>query len=108
MRLQINTAYPRMSFSDALFMLLNKGLKISRVGWDLDIPIERFLIYVPGSNGDIDIRPGSPYGIAGFQRTTILGHIDCYTGLNSVQPGWTPTQEDMLANDWVIMQESMK
>jgi hypothetical protein len=54
-------------------------------------------------NGSPSIKPvaGTPYSNAGIVESVDIGaHIDMFTAQGSMQPGWGPSQPDMLANDW--------
>jgi len=88
----------RGDFGDAI-RLMKKGYKVAREGWNGKI---MWLIYVPGSICE-ECREGSPYERAGLKSAVIGGHIDIYTTQGTIQPGWTASQADMLAEDWMIV-----
>lgn len=87
-----------MNFGEAL-TLLRDG---RRVGHE-DTP-ERTLFLVPGSTFVVD--PDRPMGKALPHRTGALvdyrEHIDCYDERTNTAAVWSPTQEDILADDWEV------
>lgn len=88
-----------MNFGDAIENL-KSGKKVARIGWN---GRSMWLILVPGSKG---IRPveGTPYSVAGLtDKVDIEPHIDMFTAQGAMQPGWLASQNDMLADDWVIV-----
>lgn len=74
------------------------GKKIARGGWNGK---NMFLVYVSGTPNS-PIAAGTPYAAAlkGHASITIDPHIDMFTAKGTMQPGWEPTQSDILANDW--------
>lgn len=87
-----------MDFGEALrWMRLGK-----RVG-HADTP-RRTLYLVPGSTFPID--PDRPMGKALPDRAgtlvDYLQHIDCYDERTNTAAVWSPTQEDILADDWEV------
>lgn len=93
-----------MEFGGAIAEL-QKGNQVARQDW-----CGAWLILVPGSTPHI--TPDSPYGqVLGeyadcdgyIDQIHIQPHIDLFTYTDDMQPGWTPTQADMLAEDWIIV-----
>ena len=88
-----------MNFGQALDAL-KEGKKVARAEWQHENHKNVFLILVPGQH-NIAPREGSPYANAiDIPNVCIDSHIDKYTGTSRFQPGWMPTQADMLADDW--------
>ncbi len=88
----------------AVQILKNGGI-MRRAAW----PDLMWLVYIPGS-----IRPlavDSPYGHAirksGAPQTVveIMPHIDVHYGEGAMQAGWQPTQIDLLAEDWELVDD---
>lgn len=77
---------------------LRKGLKVARAAWN---GTGIFLILVPGTP-NLNFTPNTPYARAGVMHGDINPHIDMYT-TGSFQPGWQPTQVELLATDWQII-----
>jgi hypothetical protein len=75
---------------------LKQGKKVTRAGWNSK---GMWLILVPGSR-DIKTGLNTPYRDAGLKVVSINPHIDMYTAEGCMQPGWTLSQVDMLADDW--------
>jgi len=81
---------------------LEAGKKVAREGWNGK---GMWIMHVPGTDG-VHPKPGTPYYEAGFTGpapVTIDPHIDMFTARGTMQPGWQPTQADMLAKDWHIV-----
>jgi hypothetical protein len=90
-----------LSFGLAL-EALKRGKKIAREGWNGK---GMWLMYVPGRDF-VQPTPGTPYQQAGLNRPITIGsHIDMFTAQGIMQPGWLASQADMLADDWVIVNE---
>ncbi len=85
---------------------LKVGKKVSRIGWNGK---GMWLIMVPGTPM-VTPTPGTPYHQAGVISCEILPHIDMWTvngeGRRAMLPGWLASQTDMLAEDWMIVQDS--
>ena len=80
---------------------LQEGKKLQRAEWH---DRGMWVIYVPGTS-DIKPVPGTPYSNAGLGKGVCINpHLDLYTARGNMQPGWTPTQEDMFAEDWQEVQ----
>jgi hypothetical protein len=80
---------------------LKDGEKVAREGWNGK---GMWLILVPGS---LNIRPvaGTPYSKAGLtQEVNIEPHVDMFNAQGNMQPGWLPSQADLLAEDWKIVE----
>jgi len=89
-----------MNFGLAL-EALQKGMKVARRGWNGK---NMWLVFVPGSSKPLTMMEGTPYRKAGLERPTMIdGHIDMYTAQGTMQPGWLASQNDMLANDWILI-----
>jgi hypothetical protein len=90
---------PTMDFAQAL-AALKDGKKVARLEWQHDNHKNVFLILVKGQNS-ITPNAGTPYAVAiDVPTVSIESHIDKYTGTGTFQPGWMPSQADMLAEDW--------
>lgn len=96
-----------MTFGKAI-QALKAGEIVRRGGWN---PRGMWLVYIEGRTRFRETQPPSPYEI-GLQlhgyvdgHVEILPHIDMFTG-DSMQPGWTPTQMDMLASDWEVIDQA--
>ena len=87
-----------MNFGQAL-EVLKAGNKVARAGWNGK---GMWLILVPGTV-DIDFNEGSAYRNSGMLHGTINPHIDMKTATGEMQPGWLASQEDMLAEDWLVV-----
>lgn len=82
---------------------LKKGYRVTRAGWNGK---GMWLVLVNGTN-NLTTSPGSPYHEAGVKECDILPHIDMWTvnaeGRRAMLCGWTASQTDMLAEDWMII-----
>lgn len=82
--------YELMTFSTAL-ELLKKGAKVARAGW----------------NGKgmwiVLIHPGNAVHISSAGSYDMQPCIGMKTADNKMQPGWLCSQNDMLADDWVLV-----
>jgi hypothetical protein len=89
-----------MDFADAL-KALRDGKRVSRYDW-ANTP-QGWLILVPGS--EITVEAERPLGKAVpdlvGNAVTYTPHIDMYSYHGELGP-WTPTQADLLANDWNV------
>lgn len=70
--------FKRDNWVDGRYIFLNNGCKVPLDKWDGDIP--------PFNDGHFVI---------------VEPHIDMITEKGSIILGWMPTQEDMLATDWI-------
>jgi hypothetical protein len=85
-------------------------IRATRLGWngnkkpdDKEFKLRMWITYVPGSF--VRIKKDSPYYEAGLRgEIEIKGHFDLYTPKGYMQPGWLASQEDLVANDWIIVQ----
>ena len=77
---------------------LKDGQHIRRVDW----PEDSLVVYVPGTP-EVRVTPGTPYSNVISPFVNIQPHLDHYDGRGNMQPGWTPTQQDLLAGDWEIV-----
>jgi len=79
--------YDNLNFGQAIVALRN-GQKLKREGWGH----EGYVTVMPaGGRALID---GAQIDLADCMGFVVPGLI--------LQPGWTPTQNDMLADDWAI------
>ena len=79
---------------------MKKGLKVFRKGWNGK---GMWIIFVPGT-AKASLMEGHPYRHAGIDRPIdINGRFDMHTAKGTMQPGWLASQEDMAADDWVIL-----
>lgn len=97
-----------MTFGKALQIIKAGGI-VTRRGW---IPAGMWLVYIEGRTRFRETQPPSPYEI-GLQlhgytdsHVEINAHIDQCTADGSMQPGWIPTQIDMLSGDWEICEQA--
>jgi Protein of unknown function (DUF2829) len=94
-----------MTFGKAIEILKQGGI-VRRRGW---VPGGMWLCYVEGRTRRIEDKPPTPYAVGlelhGYPEkyVEINAHIDAFVADGSMQPGWTPTQMDMLAGDWEII-----
>ncbi|QZA71059.1 hypothetical protein AH06_290 [Erwinia phage AH06] len=89
----------RFSYSVAL-ALLKDGIKIKREEWS-----NAFLVFVPGTQ-NVELPKGSPYEVALHGKKSVANirpHVDLYTEYGEFEVGWTPTQPDLHAQDWMIV-----
>lgn len=91
-----------MNFGTAL-LLCKKGQFIARKAW-----VDAFVYYVPPSCVPVtylrgNARRASDYGAREFVTQEINGHFDLFSEDKSIVVGWSPTQEDMQANDWTAL-----
>lgn len=95
-----------MDFGDAI-RAMKDGNKVPRAGWNGK---GMWLILVPGTK-EVNFTTGSPYYKAGLFHGEILPHIDMYTvnaeGRRAMLPGWLASQSDMLAEDWMIVEDAV-
>lgn len=85
------------TFSSAL-LFLKEGRRVARTGWNGK---GMFIFLVPGSTFIVNRPP--LLGI--FPEGTEVnyhGHIDIRSADGMISP-WTPSQADMLAEDWEIL-----
>ncbi len=85
-----------MTFGIAL-ELLKKGLRVAREGWNGK---GMFLLYVPSEKYGIIEKIG-----LGIPKGNLLPWIGMKTADGKFVP-WLASQADMLAEDWVIVEES--
>lgn len=91
-----------MTFGKAIEILKHGGV-VQRVAWN-----GCWLVYVEGTTRKLMVD--SPYGRAlaltkqAESHVTIHEHIDYYDGEGGMHPGWTPSQADMLASDWHLVE----
>ena len=84
-----------LTFGQAI-ALLKRGQRVTRAAWG---DSGRWVVLVEGWRG-IPLEPGSAYYDAGLRRVDIDPHLDIHAAPGEMQPGWTPSQADILAGDW--------
>lgn len=89
-----------MEFADAL-RELRRGARIRRKGWEPSA----FLCFVRG----VMIVPDSTSAVRKYLPPAVDLKCGAHAILRAAQsvwePGWTPTQSDMFADDWEVVQE---
>ena len=88
-----------ISFSEALFYI-KRGRRATRIGWN---DKGMFIFLVPGSTFQVSRPP--LLGI--YEEGTTINyhaHIDMRTATGEIVP-WVPSQVDLLATDWVLLDE---
>lgn len=80
---------------------LKRGEKITRFTWTQTMR-NPFLILVPGTDRVLT-NPGTPYHNAGMDRATTEPRMDLITEGDKVVVGWTPSSEDVMAEDWCVV-----
>ena len=89
-----------MNFGKAL-EAVKSGSKIARSGWN---GANQFVLKAGGYTVQ-EARPGSDYERAGIKgELTIAPHLDLKNAQGIMQPGWVPSQGDLFAEDWVIIE----
>ena len=94
----------KMDFSAAL-TCLKAGMKVARKGWNGK---RMWIMMVPGTE-NASLKKGTPYHKAlntkntGQSHVSIGAHIDMYTAQGIMQPGWLASQNDMFAEDWMVV-----
>ena len=89
-----------MNFGQALEAVKN-GNKIARSGWNG----KNQFVLIAGGYTVQEARPGSDYERAGIKgEFTIAPHLDLKNAQGIMQPGWVPSQGDLFAEDWVIIE----
>lgn len=84
------------SFSDAI-RYMKRGLKVKRKGWN-------------GKNQYIELASNISYqnadgNIVNSNHDSIGNKAIAFVGTSGVQMGWLASQADMLAEDWVFVEE---
>ena len=84
------------SFGEAI-KYLKRGMKVARKGWN-------------GKNQYIQLATGISYRTAAgriinCEHEAIGNKAIAFVGTSGVQMGWLSSQADMLADDWVIVEE---
>jgi len=90
-----------MDFSEALKELKN-GERVARVGWNGK---NMFIYMVKGTYIDEDFlhEEASKFNVAVKGFAKFNAHIDMKTADGSVCVGWLASQIDLLADDWVVV-----
>jgi len=86
-----------MNFGEAL-VFMKQGKRIARMRNDWENK-NKFLYYVPPSSFIIN-RPPLSNMLGMGMPFAYEAHIDCCEQ-NSVSHAWTPTNEELLADDWI-------
>ena len=81
---------------DSVLKFVKKGSKVRRNKWDKNF----FIFLIPGSVFKVNRAPLLGIYPEGTE-ITYHGHIDIKTE-DYVSP-WVPTQEDILAEDWILV-----
>lgn len=96
-----------LSFGEAL-IVLEAGYRVAREGWNGK---DMFLLMNGGySVAAEDCRPDNHINedflkSRGCPELIIQNHIDMWTAQNTLCVGWLASQMDMIANDWVIVDD---
>lgn len=89
-----------MDFSDAL-KYLKQGKRLARDGWNGQ---GMWLLHVPGST--FTVEANRPLGVAAADlidtEVQYRPHVDLWTADGQLVP-WVPSQSDVLAEDWLIV-----
>jgi hypothetical protein len=99
------------TYSEAL-ELAKQGRHIARVGWNgkgqfvfftegRDVPLETFSAFKNG-NSDALLRARKD-GTHSGETVRINPHLDMVAADGSIVVGWTASQTDQLANDWMVL-----
>lgn len=97
---EITGTTPGMTFGGALERL-REGEKLARAGWNGK---RMFLYLVPGSTFCVNRPPLLGIYPEGTE-VNYQPHIDMVTATGSVVP-WLASQTDVLAEDWVIVEDA--
>ena len=90
-----------LDFSSAI-AAAKGGSKISRKGWNGN---EMWVCYMPPVVIDGNLVNGRTRKFHKGGDLNVGGYFVIMTTLGVWQPGWVPSQEDMLADDWQVEQE---
>lgn len=112
----MNYAGTSLSFSTAM-MEVKTGKRLTRAAWksfDKDV---RFVVAMP----ELQLPPHATQEPGPKVNDRTAKHIGIHTPLNSRpyfasfdpasgnwQPGWVPTQEDMMADDWAVISDDVQ
>lgn len=94
-----------MNFGEAL-QAVKEGKKIQRNGWNGK---GQFVIKAGGYSVELDkLRPGTHITkefleSLGCGEMEITEHLDLWNSQRQYVPGWVPSQGDMFAEDWQIL-----
>ena len=91
-----------MNFGQAI-EALKAGKKVARAGWNGNrVPgaSKMWLVYMPPFTVEYPNERTRAHGIT--DAFDCGGYIVMWTAKEVWQPGWLASQEDMLAEDWVI------
>lgn len=87
-----------MNFRDAIQALKN-GSKVCRAGWNG----KGMGLVLQPATPNCQLSEGTVYKKAGLEQVTINAHIDMFTAVGEMQPGWLASQTDILAEAWEIV-----
>ncbi|MDE9494515.1 DUF2829 domain-containing protein [Xenorhabdus bovienii] len=88
-----------MNFGEAL-EAVKSGKRIARTGWNGK---GQFVIKAGGYKVS-EPRPDSDYSKAGIKGNfEIAPHLDLKNAQDIMQPGWSPSQGDLFAEDWIVV-----
>jgi len=95
--MQNNYGNGEMRFGEALDSML-LGRRVYRRGWNGK---DMFIFYTEGRT----IPNDKARSFAHFKgdNVTLGGHIDMKDAMGVYVSGWTPSQADMMANDWQVI-----
>lgn len=96
----ITSSFGEVSFSEALFATKEYGTKIARQEWKKSNESRVYVVaaivrsaYSPNKDGSYDHKE--------VCYQTVLMYVD--EGKDIRRVGWTPTQDDMFAEDWILL-----
>jgi hypothetical protein len=95
-----------MNFGEAL-QAAKDGKKIQRSGWN---GANQFVIKAGGYSVELDkLRPGTHITkefleSLGCGAMEITEHLDLWNAQRRYVPGWVPSQGDLFAEDWKIVE----
>ncbi|GAB7057367.1 hypothetical protein JCM16163A_41160 [Paenibacillus sp. YK5] len=95
-----------MNFGQALESL-KRGAKVAREGWNGN---GMFIYYVEGTKVKSSQLRGAALDHVGYlgegddPEVVINGHIDMKCADGSITVGWNPSQTDMQAEDWEMVE----
>ncbi len=97
-----------ISFWAAIRYCMNDGMRISRIGWNGP---DMWVCYIPPSvaNAAKLTSEGAPDCLVKLadelNGLTFSGKFALKAADNSIQVGWAPSQADMSASDWIVLDE---
>jgi len=98
-----------ISFGMAIRYCMNEGKRISRVGWN---GAEMWVAHIPASTAHVNnlTAHNEPEWVIRLAREEGGAvHFPAKFALkdtnNHIQVGWAPSQADMCANDWIVLDD---